>query len=295
MPETTFIYNRPSDNLIATLSPTVTVQTGTVDPDYGVANLGDFSDEKIGQPLLLLDDAGAVLIDWGSATAVPLFVLWTNADEDLEIRIQANATNSWSSPTLDYVVTAPAKRRNGYTVKLWADLRAETGYGALRYTRIVLGDLGSSPVVGNSVPVGLKVWAGGAVRTLGRDFDFSPSVLRHQMQTGAHTDTGYGWFAKLQGFVRGLQYSLFLDESTDEHDEFLDWFDEAGSDPVVLIPDQSVNDAWIGRWSGAPSPMSDDGLVALTLAGVIAPDFAVGWRRYTGSFVEVTAGGPEWT
>lgn len=294
MPETTFIYNRPSDNLIATLSPTITVETGTADSDYGVDNLGDFSDEGIGQPLLLEETEGAVLIDWGVATAVPLFVLWTNADEGLALRIQGNATNSWGSPSLDYELTAPAKRRNGYTVKLWADLRAVAGYGAYRYTRIVLGDLSVSPVIGNSVPVGLKVWAGGAIRTLGRDFEFSPSILRHQMQTAAHTDTGYGWFSKLQGFVRGLQYSLFLDETTNEHEDFLGWFDEAGSDPVVLIPDPSVNDAWIGRWSGSPSPMSDDGLMALSLAGVIAPEFAIGWRRYTGAFVEVTAGGPEW-
>jgi len=206
--------------------------------------------------------------------------------------VQGNATDSWGSPSLEASIVAPAKRRNGFTVKLGIDMTGETGYAAYRYTRISIGDDGSSPAIANSVPVGLKVWLGGAIRTLGRDFDFSPIEPRHQMQTAAHTDTGYGWFYKLSGFIRGLQGSLFLE--TAEAQELQDWYDEAGSDPVILIPDPDEDEAWIVRWASSPTPFGEEGLTLLPLPTVIYPDFAVGWRRFQVSFVEVTAGGPEW-
>lgn len=277
-----FFYNRPSDNALAALSPTITASAE--DSNYPVANLGDFSDHGVGQPSLLTTTSGSWVIDFGVATAIPLWVLWHNFDAGLVVKIEGNASNSWGAPAFSADVTIAAKRRNGHTRKAWIDARDVTNYAAYRYWRISVALSGPA----NSVNVGLKVWPGLTVREFETTFDRDLPIGSHQFQAAGFTDTGYAWHYKLAGAVRAFQGTIPLDVS--EIAALDDWFDEAGGDPSVVIFDPATDEAMIVRFAGAPNPFAGDGLVTLPLTRVVKP----GHRLFAVTFVEVTAGGPEW-
>src|SRR5438105_4898056 len=149
------LHNLPTDN-VASLATWAAEASG--DSAYPASNIPDLSDLNRGNPgKLTIKSAGGFTGDFGAAQRVDLVVVQTNADASQPIQVQMNATNAWGGPTMTTTLTAPAKREDGYTVKLFVDMRAVGGYtvSGLRWIRIHFPLIGG--VTNNSQNWGLKV------------------------------------------------------------------------------------------------------------------------------------------
>lgn len=275
----TFFYQRPSDNLIATLSPVVTVLSGAVESGYGSTYLSDFSDANIGRPMRFTTTTARIQIDFGAPVAVPLLVVWHNFDQGLNVRWQG--TNGGSPLEFDAAVTINAKTRNGFTYKPFLEVSAQPNYAAYRYWIL--------DIPTNSVPVGVKLWLGGAIRQLQTDFQPGLRSITSQADSGAVTDAGAEWHYKIPSRLQRLDGSVLATDA--EMEEIRDWFDEAGSDVCVLIPDPEINRALFVRWASAPG---SGGVTQMRMEETLEPSNAQGYRQVSVAFSEASGGGPEW-
>ncbi len=269
-----FYYFRPSDNVADSATPTV--QTGTIDTNYTVANLVDLSYAKIAAPAKLTGVTGAFLLDFGAAQRVDYVVLHHNFDAGLAVAVQMNATDSWGAPTVTTSPTIPAKRADNYTRKVGVDLRSVSGYttSGLRYLRINVSGA-------NSVPIGLKVLAYSSVRQLSRGFLLDLDDTEHQTVIDMQTDAGVPWAYDLMSAPRSLRGASTLSDTDAE--SVREWFRSCGGRANVTgitpYPETST-EFWLVRWAA-------NGLTTR--------------RRYVDindvdlAFDEVTVGDPEWT
>ena len=119
---TAAIYGKPTDNVAS--EATITAQSGTVDTEYPLANLVD---ENPAKPAKLTTTTGRIMFDFGSAQTIQLIALiHTNLDAGLTVKIQANATDSWGSPSVDLAITIPTVPADSYPLNLWLDLSGST-------------------------------------------------------------------------------------------------------------------------------------------------------------------------
>jgi hypothetical protein len=127
------IFLRPSDQLLS--SATLSMATNTVAAGYALSNLYDGNPAK---PLRLSAATGFdILIDFGAAVTKAIkaaYFFGHNFDPGTTIRVQGNATNSWSSPTVNLTVTVPADATDGFGQDFCWLLSTQTT--ALRYWRI---------------------------------------------------------------------------------------------------------------------------------------------------------------
>jgi hypothetical protein len=278
-----FYYFRPSDNVAPNATPTV--ETGTADASYPVANLTLLSYAKIAAPSKLAEVTGAWLLDFGSAQRVDYVVLWHNFDAGITVSVQMNATNSWGGPTVTTSPTIPAKRANGYTRKIGVDLRSVSGYstGGFRYLRVI--------ATGNSVPVGLKVLAFSSVRQLSQDFLLGREDGQHQIAIDMMTDAGVPWAYDMGSAPRTLRGSAILSDTDIE--SVREWFRACAGrvTPTVIVPDTDSTDAWLVRWSPGGFQIQSPALLAPALQNT--KQF-VGINAVSLAFDEITAGDPEW-
>src|SRR3954465_12525835 len=115
---TTFIYGRPSESLLSG-ALAVTVNTGGADSQYPAANLFDGHPEK---PAKLTGTTGSWVAQFTAGQRVDLVALiHHNLAAGLDIKIQGNATNVWSAPTLSQAFTIPARLLDNFTVNVWLD------------------------------------------------------------------------------------------------------------------------------------------------------------------------------
>lgn len=241
----TVLFQYASDNV----APNATwgVQSGTEDADYPAANLADGIFTK---PAKLTSTTGAWTADFGSAQRVDLIALGVhNIDAGATVVVQANATDSWGSPTVDTTLTIATADGDGRVCHAWKDLTGVTGYstGGFRYWRVGVTASNTSLVA-----IG-EVWLGATKRTMERNYqwEFETTDLRrtveHETQYGVRTV--YDLLVRQRSFVGKVRAS----------DSGLDvvraWHRSArGSvSPIVFIPDTSVNDAW---WVRLPSALS---------------------------------------
>lgn len=282
----TFYYFHPADNVAP--NGTASVQTGTADSAYPVANLTDLSYAKIASPATLAEVTGAFLIDFGAAQRIDYVVLWHNLDAALACAVQMHASNSWGAPTVNKSVTIPAKRADGYTRKVGVDLRSVSGYttSGLRYLRINVS--GS-----NSVPIGLKVLAFSRVRQLSRDFQWGVQDDDNQVGIDMATDAGVPWAYDLGSAPRVLRGSALLSDTDAE--AVREWHRAcAGRAKVTaIVPEPSGTDVWLVRFLSG-------GNFAIAQAGPVVSRVQH-QRSFTDAnmtnlaFDEITAGDPEWT
>lgn len=280
---TTFYYFRPSDNVAPNATPTV--ETGTADASYPVANLTLLSYAKIAAPSKLAEMTGAWLLDFGSAQRVDYVVLWHNFDAGITVSVQMNATNSWGGPTVTTSPTIPAKRANGYTQKIGVDLRSVSGYttSGLRYLRVI--------ATGNSVPVGLKVMAFSTVRQLASDFQWGVEDDDDQIGITMKTDAGVPWAYDMASAPRVIRGSALLSDA--DAAAVREWHRACAGFvyPTVIVPEPTGTDAWLVRFS--PGGFS---IEAPTL-GVSKVSHQRGYadaNQTQLAFEEITAGDPEW-
>lgn len=134
------IYGRPSDDVAANAS--VTVETGTEDTDYPVSNLTTTNPAKPGK---LTTSSGRIVFDFGSAQTIQLVALiHTNLDAGLTVKIQANATNSWATPSLDTAITIPTVPQDSYPLNPWLDLSGSVQ--SYRYWAVYVSGTNSAAV-----------------------------------------------------------------------------------------------------------------------------------------------------
>jgi len=280
------IYNRPSDNVAGSIAWSA-IASG--DSAYPAANLWPLTDLDRGNPAkLTIKTAGGWHGDAGSAISVPLMVAWHNGDAAQTIKFEAHSASLSNPATVADVTTTltlPAKRLNGFTLKQFKDMTGLTGYGAKRYYRFYFPVPGSN----NSQNWGLKIWMGSTIRTLD-NFDFGHQTHQgaQQQYIGMATPFAYSWRYNLQSAARTLAGPIATTSAG--WAEFIDWYESAGGpvDPILLIPDITVNDAWIARFGiGGANGVATDVL-----------DVTRNTKEFntlTGTFEEATAGGPEWT
>lgn len=282
---TTFYYFHPSDNVAPAATPTV--ETGTADSAYPVANLALLTYAKIAAPSKLQEVTGAWLLDFGSAQRVDYVVLQHNFDQGLAVAVQMNATNSWGSPTLTTSPTIPAKRADGYTRKVGVDLRSVSGYdvSGKRYLRVNVSGT-------NSVPLGLKIMAFSTVRQLSRDFQWGVQDDDHQIGISMKTDAGVVWAYDMASAPRVIRGSALLSDTDAE--AVRQWHRACAGfvKPTVIVPEPTGTDAWLVRFS----PSGGFSIEAPTL-GVSKVTHQRDYADANQTQIvleEITAGDPEW-
>lgn len=277
-----FAFNRPADNV----APNATPSVSSPDAAYPATYATDLSDVNLGRPsksTLVTDDW---LFDFGSAQRVDLVVLWHNFDAALACSWQMNATNSWGTPTLSTALTIPAKRADGYTVKVFKDLTGVSGYsaGGFRYGRLHVSGT-------NSVPLGIKIWLGSSIRTLERNISWGLKPPRTHSQILHRTDGNAIWTYDLQAAPRSLGVNCG-DANANDLAALTSLTDAAGGGkPIVVIPDPTVNDPWLCRYVGPQITKVASGPVDVVFDPTLQ---FLDWSPVSLAFEEVTAGGPEW-
>lgn len=180
----------------------------------------DFGNESAAKPSLSAAANDSWVWDFGSSTRVDGLWLWHNADAGITIRIQMNATNVWTSPTVDYTMLAPTKHKLGFTFKMFFDMTQASGYSTSgkRYLRIVIPT--------NSVPPGIKALAFSRFTRL--DNGVSLNYYNPQMQSSITlaTDFGHEWVYKIPAAREAMQ----LQSMGTEADRMIlrQWFEACG-------------------------------------------------------------------
>jgi hypothetical protein len=278
-----FHYFHPSDNVAPNATPTT---GGSANASYPLVNATDFTYKNIPNPFKLTGTTGDLILDWGAAQRVDGVVIWHNLASGTAYSLQMNATNAWGGPTINISGTAPAKRSNGYTIKLYHDLTAVAGYTTtgLRYLRFNVSGT-------NDVPVGLKILTYQLKRTLLRNMRWNWG--RDVTQTGIRmaTDGRVRWGYDLTSAPRMLRLSIPGKDA--DYDAVVSYVDAcAGFVKVTtIIPRPTVNDAWVGFLStGSPDIPSP----SVEIFQMSAPYELTNVNPMNLSLEEITAGDPEW-
>jgi hypothetical protein len=236
------IYSHYEDNVAP--NATVSVNTGDEDADYPAANLVD---RLIVKPAQLTTTTGSWVFDFGSAQRVDWAALpMHNLDAGLDVRIQANATDSWGGPTVDEPIIIPTYREDGLPVPCWLDLTAAAGYdvGGFRYWRLeVAGTNAAAVKVGELLLLNVK-------RTLDPNINWGVQLPESRPVYDNRTPFGYANKYDLGVTLRRLQGTL---DTTDAGLALLRawWRSTRGTArSFAIVPDEDVNEAWVAEFTG---------------------------------------------
>lgn len=240
------VYGHYNENVAP--SATVTVQSGTEDPDYLAANLVDLNPSK---PAQLTTTTGAWLFDWGAAQRVDWVLLpMHNLTAGLEVRVQMNATDSWGAPSLNTTIVIPTYREDGLPVGSWRDLTGVGGYlvGGYRYLRLVVVGANAAAVkVGEFLIFSQK-------RTLNPNVSWGAQEPEQRLAQVNQTDAGVKMMYDLGTTLRTFRGEL---DTTDAGLAAVRSWWRASRGPVFpfgFVFDEDVNDAVMARWGGTIDP-----------------------------------------
>jgi len=239
------IYSHYEDNVAP--NATVTVNTGTEDPDYLAANLVDQNPAK---PAQLTTTTGSWVLDWGTAQRVDWVLLpMHNLTAGLEVRVQQNATSSWGSPTVNAQIVIPAYAGDR-PVGSWLDLTAQAGYstGGFRYLRLVVVGVNAAAVkVGELAAYSTK-------RVLNPNVSWGARMPMARLATSNVTDGGVDLAFDFGVTIQ--QFSGELDTTDAGLAAVKSWWHSCRGQvrPFGLVPDEDVNEAWLAKWAGGIDP-----------------------------------------
>lgn len=247
-------YNHPADNLISLA--TLSLPTGSALAAFPLTNIRNLNPAL---PAKFADQSIRIVFDFGSATAVHLVaLLHHNLDAALDVRWQANATDSWGGPTFSQALTIAATDTEGYRPNTYHDLSAAPP--TFRYHSLVV-------VGANTLDVILgEIWIGGAVRTLVHNFSWP--FTREDPRPGAlqwATRAGVVWTYPSFGRQRKLESSILTTAANLA--TLSAWSQACGgtAQPTLIIPDApDIPDAMLARWTKAFSyteEMTDNDLL----------------------------------
>lgn len=234
------LYQLPADQVAD--SATITLDVGTDDTTYTKANLVD---GNIAKPAKVAETSATWKFDFGAAQRVDVCVLGPhNFDAGLTVKLQANATDSWGTPTIDTALTIPADDADGRAVCAWKDVTGATGYdvGGFRYWRLHVSGT-------NSVALQLgEIWLGSTKRLLatdmGRNYRWGFEVAESRRLIEHTTEYGVATVYDLQTRLRTFRGELRLSDAG--LTAFQTWIRAMRGRvyPAIWIPDTSVNEAW---------------------------------------------------
>ena len=237
------IYQHYTDNVAK--NAVITVDVGTEDADYPATLLVDDNPAHVAKIVTSFPNPGAWVFDLGTATAVDLVgLIHHDFDAGADVRIEANASNSWGSPPLSESITIPTWRGSGVTrwpVNPWLDLSGISP-NAYRYWRLSIASNSQSLELG-------QIWLGGTLRQLGpRNYRLGFQVNRSQPVIESLT----AWkVASI--YSRGTTIWSFTAELNPTDAEFADllaqWHSCGGRTyPFLIVPDPTVNECFLVRW-----------------------------------------------
>ena len=136
-------YARPDQNLTLTA---IAVTSDDADPEYPPEN---FLDENAAKPSKLTTTFGAWVFEFDDPVAPVLAALiYQYLDEDLDVRLQGNDSDSWGSPDFEASFTIPAKRYDGPSYQRWtvSPYMVLDGSPSYAFWRLVIVDANSQAV-----------------------------------------------------------------------------------------------------------------------------------------------------
>lgn len=283
-----FYYSLPSDEV----EPDAVTTDKTEDTDYPLSNAIDWTPKNIANPGKIVETSGRFTFDNGAAQRMDWVVIQINAEPGDTVAVQANATDSWGSPTLDTSFVMPARQRSGYVYKVWVDLRQVSGYttSGFRYLSVNVAS-GSG-----SDPLGIKVRILSAPpRQLDAEFLMDPGVEDSDFVANIfmQSDGGAAWPYDTGHKPRARRGNCA--ESASDLAKILDLFHECAGrvETFVVVPDPAatIPDAWVVRlWFGQGSIEAPN----MALAGLVRVKTEGGVYRLQLGWMEETAGDPEW-
>lgn len=279
-----FHYFHPSDQVEANA---VVTTGGTEDTAYPLTNVTDFGYANLPNPGKLTVFTGDFIFDFGSAQRVDAALVWHNFDASLACVWQANASNSWATPSLTRTLTPPAKRANDYTIKIYTDFRTgPAGYTTSGYRYWRLNVSGT-----NSAALGVKVMLFSRVRTMDKNYKWSYAIETSAMSIDMSTDALVPWAYDLRS-APGLFKADIIPTDADVT-RFEDWMLACGGRATLcgFVRNPSTNQGSIVRWASVSSGPVSPGIVAQRFSSAhVAPNFNPSQIMLE----EVTAGDPEW-
>jgi hypothetical protein len=227
------VYQLTADNLAAS----GTITPSTEDSIYPIENLYDSNPAK---PMRFTSTTGNIVWNFGSATQVDFIaIIHHNLTPGLEVRFQGNATDSWSSPSLNQLLTVPADDLDNYPNNIYEDI-TDLSPRTYQYWRLV--------VVGtNAANVALgEVWISNQIRTLD-DVDIKYPVEEQnehpiiEHKTDYKVSTIYDLGIKIRRFSAEAQ-SL----NTTQTAAIRTWWDSTRGRvrPFIVVPDSDAPDVY---------------------------------------------------
>lgn len=241
----TSLYGLPSGNIAP--NATITVSSGTGDSLYVPGNLANLNPAK---PAKLTGTAGAWLFDFGTAVILEIIAIIHHnfLSGTTVLRVQGNATDSWSTPTLDQVVTIPTDDADGYPRNPFIDLLAllpNASDRTFRYWRVSVASNPVNVAVGEVLMVTSKLTFERNLQPGMGDEEEQPSIT-HDTDYGVTTVYHFGpkW--------RTWRGELIL-ESMAAQAAFRTLYQDARGQArgFLFIPDPTVSDAWFVRFDSS--------------------------------------------
>lgn len=220
-------YARYSD--LATAG-TALVETGTAATGYPATKVMDLNPAD---PAKLNEVSGAIVRDLGSAVRIDrILVVRANFDPGLLVKIQANGTNSWGSPTFTQIVV-PVWHPEPYPYNLSVDVAAAIPVVAtrtLRYVRVWAEGTNSVPISIGEIVV---------AKQEREDLQMLNGRLRNidRLSKVLETEMGIIHAKDLGTTMRGYVADILMDDAADAALEYL-FLDARGvALPFMLTPD----------------------------------------------------------
>lgn len=234
------------------------VASSDADPDYPAENLIQWNPAK---PAKLTTTSGAWVVQLASALEVAgVAIPYHYLDAGLDVRIQANTSDSWGAPAFESAITIPAKRLDGPSTQRWTT----TPYvvfdapQTFQYWRLLINGTNSQPVIVGRLMLLAEI-RDISLRFGGSDIEEADGPPDGLIETT--TELGVDLPIVIGGPRRSLSAVLIASDlyadvmEVSQASEFMELFQSTfGGDslagsvmPFLLIPREDRNDAWVVR------------------------------------------------
>lgn len=233
------IYSTPADQR---LTDAVTITASAVeDPDmYPVSGLFDSNPAKA---FKFGTTTGSLVFDFATSTELDLVsIVHHNLDPGLEVRIQGNASNVWTSPSLNQLIVIPdyEKGRPLWPVNPFKDLSALSN--SFRYWRLLFPEANTEEIQLGQLWMGAK---NEVVHNIGWGYqeEVERRLIEHETDYGVSTIYDLG--TKIKSWSPEIMTSDAGMQAIEE------WWDACNgrSLPTLVIVDPTKNDARLVRWT----------------------------------------------
>ncbi len=226
---------------------TITLGVGAADTGYGVERLTDDEPDFVFRSP---DDQVAIVFDFGAATPLRyIFQIHGTPEADDDVRLQANATNVWTSPSIDEPFVQAGWLGAGesrWPLNPWLDTSDIEGWnaGGYRYVRLAYG---LTTPLSQALQLGQILMFGDA-----RVIDLGRGARPRVRKPGISHVTAAGVRAVYPYRVSqwGMDFELGGLEAADRASLEAQLYDVDGmTSPFGFVPDMSVNRCYFGRWA----------------------------------------------